>query len=173
MKKNRISPSFPFVVAAALCLPLLPSPALAQKGVGDEVGIVRQGLRPALVKLSAEITSVEIHPCEKTTGPSPQGAHLLAKSADGLEYNLHLGPADVLTRLTKHCRPGMQIEVLAFRTPKLNDNHYIVASIRLKENGVVFRLRDSNLRPQWSRRSRLEAADHQQQPRQRGARRGR
>ncbi|MBE0535261.1 MAG: hypothetical protein IH624_06280 [Phycisphaerae bacterium] len=152
----------------AACLPLLFSAAHAQKGMGDREGVVRQGLRPALATLSGKIVSVETHPCEKTTGPSPAGTHVIVAGVGGVEYNVHLGPAAAVEAIAEQLRAGSRIEAAAFRTVKLPNNHYVAVTLRLQDSKGVFHLRDANLRPFWSERSRLEARNKQKCGRGRG-----
>ena len=132
-----------------VCVVLLVScGAYAQKGVGDRIGVVRQGLNPPLTKLSGKIASVETHPCENTTGYALAGTHLIVEADDGTKYNLHVGPADAVAPIVKPLTPGTHIEVRAFRTPRMSEDQYMVTSLRL-EGGKVIDLRDANLRPFW------------------------
>lgn len=141
---------WPGLLLAAVCIwPLISSAAYAQKGMGDQTGVARQGLRPPLVQLSGKVLSVETHPCEKTTGHALMGAHLTVAGADGKQYNLHLGPAGAVAPITESLPPGSRVEVVAFRTSQMPENQYVATTLRL-EAGNVLVLRDSNLRPFWS-----------------------
>lgn len=143
-----------FLFVAVCAVLLASSGAYAQKGMGDQRGVARQHLGLPIVQLAGKIVSVEIHPCEKTTGPATEGTHLIIEGADGKRYNLHLGPANAVAAIVKQLQPGMQIEVTGFRTAKMPKDHYGVSTL-LPENGKPVRLRDSSLRPFWSRRSDL------------------
>ncbi len=66
--------------------------AWAQRGMGDDSGVVRQGLRPATVTLQGTVVRVIIGPCEKGTGRSDIGTHFVLKTEQGQEQNIHLGP---------------------------------------------------------------------------------
>jgi hypothetical protein len=122
--------------------------------MGDQIGVVRQGLKPPLTTLSGKVLSLETHPCEKTTGPAPAGTHLIIEGTDGKKYNLHLGPADAVASIAESLRPGRQIEAAVFRTSKMPEDQYVVSALRL-DNNRILRLRDADLRPFWSRRSQL------------------
>lgn len=127
------------------------SATFAQKGMGDQVGVARQGLKPPMTQLSGKIRSVETHPCEKTTGPALAGTHLIVEGTDGKQYNLHLGPANAVASIIEPLQPGKQIEVVAFRTSEMPEDQYVVTTLRL-EDGKEIVLRDSDIRPFWSRR---------------------
>jgi len=136
---------------AMVCIsPWVCSAAYAQKGMGDQVGVARQGLKPPMTQLSGQIVSIETHPCEKTTGPALAGTHLIVEGTEGKQYNLHLGPANAVAPIVEPLQPGKQIQVVAFRTSQMPENQYVVTTLRL-EDGKVLVLRDSDLRPFWSR----------------------
>jgi hypothetical protein len=156
---------WPRYLLGAVCIPLLVSTMVhAQKGMGDPIGVARQGLKPSLVELSGTIVSVETHPCAKTTGRAVVGTHLIVKGADGQQYNLHLGPAYAVASLTESLQPGQAIEAVVFRTPQMPENQYVVSTLRLGA-GKVVQLRDSSLRPSWSRQGRLQSSPNQGFPR--------
>ncbi len=140
------------VFAMVACVVLAGSMAHAQKGMGDPVGVVRQGLEPVLTSLSGVVQSVETHPCEKTTGRAVAGTHIIFQGSDGQEYNLHLGPADAVAALAERLEPGARIDVVAFRTARMPDNHYAVTT--LTHEGEAVELRDAGLRPAWSQQRR-------------------
>jgi hypothetical protein len=159
-QRKHLSP-WPGLLLTVVCAwPLLSSTAYAQKGMGDQDGVARQGVRPPLTRLTGKILSVETHPCEKTTGPALEGTHLIVESADGKRYNLHLGPANAVASIVKPLQPGVPIEVTAFRTSKMPEGQYVVSTLLL-ENARVVQLRDSDLRPFWSRRSGLGGGRNQ------------
>jgi len=136
-----------------VCAVLLASSgAYAQKGMGDQTGVARQHLELPIVQLAGKIVSVETHPCEKTTGPATEGTHLIIEGTDGKQYNLHLGPANVVAPIIEPLQPGKQIEVVAFRTSKMPEDQYVVTTLRL-EDGKVLAFRDSDLRPFWAKRA--------------------
>jgi hypothetical protein len=139
-------------------VPLFAPPAAhAQKGMGDRDGVVRQGLQPATVTLSGTVVSVDTHPCEKTTGRSPEGTHLILDGGQGVEYNVHLGPADAVAAIAERLQTGSRVEVIAFRTAKMPENHYVAVRLVIEGSETVYRLRDENLRPLWSTRSSFES----------------
>lgn len=140
------------VFAMVACVMLAGSVAHAQKGVGDPIGVVRQGLEPALTSLSGVVQSVQTHPCENTTGPAVAGTHIMLRGDDGQEYNLHLGPADAIAALAERLALGARIEVVAFRTARMSENHYVVTT--LTHEGEAVELRDARLRPAWSQQRR-------------------
>lgn len=131
------------------------SAALAQKGMGDPVGMARQDLRPAMTQLSGVVLSVETHPCEQTTGRAVVGTHVILRGSDGQEYNVHLGPAQAVASLIAPLEPGRRIGVAAFRTDKMAQNHYVATT--LVQNGRTVELRDASLRPVWSQGNRRQA----------------
>lgn len=136
------------------------SATFAQKGMGDQVGVVRQGLKLPMTQFSGKIVSIETHPCEKTTGPALAGTHLIVEGTDDKQYNLHLGPAHAVAPLIEPLQPGKRIEVVAFCTSKMPEDQYVVTTLRL-EDGRVLALRDSDLRPFWSRRGGPEGGRNQ------------
>ncbi len=137
---------------AVVCIsPWACSAVYAQKGMGDQVGVARQGLKPPMAQLSGRIVSIETHPCEKTTGPALAGTHLIVEGIDDRQYNLHLGPANAVAPIIEPLQPGTKIEVVAFRTSKMPEDQYVVTTLRL-EDGKVLAFRDSDLRPFWARR---------------------
>ncbi len=149
------------LLLAVVCIsPWVCSAAYAQKGMGDQVGVARQGLNPPMAQLSGRIVSIETHPCEKTTGPAPVGTHLIVEGTEGQRYNLHLGPASAVAPLITPLQPGKQIEAVAFRTSKMPENQYVVTTLRL-EDGKVLAFRDSDLRPFWARRTGPEGGRNQ------------
>ena len=82
-------------VLSAACIPWCgwgASEALAQRGVGDDAGIARQAVKPAVVSLSGKITSVETGPCMSTTGRAEVGTHVHLETPKGRALNIHLGP---------------------------------------------------------------------------------
>lgn len=140
------------VFAMVACVILAGSAAHAQKGVGDPIGVARQGLEPALTSVSGVVQSVQTHPCENTTGRAVAGTHIMLGGDDGQEYNLHLGPADAVSALAKRLKPGTRIDVVVFRTARMSENHYVVTT--LTHEGESVELRGAGLRPVWSQQRR-------------------
>jgi hypothetical protein len=123
------------------------SPVLAQRGVGDAEGIVRQGLNPPVVTMQGTITDVKIGPCEQTTGHSPAGVHLLIEG-EGQAINLHLGPVAAVQPWLGQLSKGQAVTFDAFRTDKLPENAYLAKTLRFGDQEV--QLRDDALRPTWA-----------------------
>jgi len=138
------------LLLAVIGITLLASPvSYAQKGLGDRVGVTRQGLTPSLTRLSVTVTSVETHPCEKTVGYAVLGTHLVAEGCDGKPYNIHLGPADAVAPIAKRLVPGTRLDVIAFRTSRMPEDQFVARTLLL-EGGKKIELRDSTLRPFWA-----------------------
>jgi len=149
---RRIS-AWPKLLFAVVCISSWAcSTTIAQKGMGDQVGVARQGLKPFMTQLSGKIVSIETHPCEKTTGPALAGTHLIVEGTDGKQYNLHLGPASAVAPIVEPLQPGKQIQIVAFRTSQMPENQYVATTLRL-EDGRVLVFRDSDLRSFWARRT--------------------
>jgi hypothetical protein len=127
---------------------LLYSPAQAQRGTGQPDGVARQGSRPEVQTFTGSLKEVKIDPCEQTTGRSPLGAHLILAS-DEAQLNIHLGPASEVSDVLGQVSVGDQLEVEAFRTERLPEDHFIAVSLKIGEEEVV--LRDEALRPRWAR----------------------
>lgn len=125
------------------------SATFAYKGMGDQVGVVQQGVKPPMTQLPGTIVSIKTHPCEKTIGPAVAGTHLIAKGTEGTSYNLHLGPIGAVGPFIELLQPGRQIETVAFRTPQMPENQYVVPPLQL-EDGKVLVLRNPDLRRFWS-----------------------
>jgi hypothetical protein len=136
------------LISAVLLVQVLGPAAWGQKGVGDPVGVARQGIRPALVWLSGHVKSVETHSCEKTTGRAVIGTHLILEATDGGEYNVHLGAAEAVTETVGRLPVGTSVEVVAFRTETMHNGHYVAKE--LTAHGRTFQLRDATLRPFWA-----------------------
>ena len=133
----------------ALCVTLTTTaPAVAQRGVGEAEGIVRQGLQPPAVALVGVIEEVLIGPCHRTTGRAAIGAHALVRTeAQGL-VNLHLGPASSLDALIDRLTVGTVVEVQAFRTDPMPDDAVVARTVTVADE--TFELRDDALRPHWA-----------------------
>ncbi|ADP69639.1 hypothetical protein Rvan_0353 [Rhodomicrobium vannielii ATCC 17100] len=124
------------------------APALAQKGTGEPSGVARQGLKLPVEAMSGTIEAIKIGRCEKTTGRSAEGAHLIVQMPDA-KINLHLGPTFALRDELKQLSVGQNISFEAFRTDRMPKGAYIAKSIRAGDK--VFALRNDSLRPIWAR----------------------
>ena len=127
-----------------------------QLGMGDRKGIVQQGLKPRLVRLSGILQQIQTHPCESTTGKAELGTHLILEGKDGQELNIHLGPASEVSEIVKRLTLHTRLDLLGFRTDKMPSNHYVAKTL-IFPNHIV-QLRDSELRPNWSTKNVSEKA---------------
>lgn len=140
---------FGFSVAMVLLLMLVVAgPAAAQKGMGEQTGVGRQAEKPPIETMSGTIKDIKIGPCERTTGRSLQGVHLIVQADSGKTINLHLGPDAALEEVTAQLSKGQQITFEAFHTDIMPADAYVAKS--LKMGGTTFVLRDDNLRPRWA-----------------------
>ena len=104
--------NFQLGVAMALLLGLLFAvPAAAQKGMGEPTGVARQAVKPPIETMSGTIKDIKIGPCERTTGRSLEGVHLIVQAENGKTINLHLGPAAALEDVLDQLSAGQQISV--------------------------------------------------------------
>jgi hypothetical protein len=131
---------------------VLVTPTLAQKGMGDRTGVARQAVTPEVVTLTGTLVEINTGPCEKTTGRSPIGTHVLLKTTDGKQLNIHLGPARAVADLVAKLTVGEELTVNAFRTEKMAENHYVAQSLVVDKTTI--QLRDASLRPVWARGAR-------------------
>jgi hypothetical protein len=139
----------PFGVAMALLwMVLVAVPATAQKGTGEATGVAQQAVKPPIEAMSGTIKDIKIGPCERTTGRSSEGVHLIVQTKDGQTINLHLGPAAALDDALDQLSAGQQITFEAFRTDAMPKDAYVAKS--LKAGDTTFDLRDDNLRPKWA-----------------------
>ena len=122
--------------------------APGQLGMGDRKGIVQQGLKPRLVRLSGTLQQIQTHPCESTTGKAELGTHLIIEDKDGQELNIHLGPASKVSEIAKRLTLRTRVDLLGFRTDKMPSNHYVAKTLILPNH--IIPLRESDLRPYWS-----------------------
>ena len=122
--------------------------AQAQRGMGDSEGVVRQIMRPCLVRISGKLQEVKTHPCENTTGKADLGVHLILKDKQGRELNVHLGPAPALSKTVKQLTVGRKLDLLVFRTDKMSPNQYVAQTLILGSR--IIQLRDSDLHPYWA-----------------------
>ncbi len=137
-----------FVVEGILLWTILTPAAMAQRGVGDNVGVAQQAVKPEVVQFSGTVKAIVTEPCELTTGRSTTGTHVvLTKNGEG-ELNVHLGPASSVEFATAKLVVGQDVTVDAFRTEKMKQNHYVAQS--LTADGGTVQLRDQNLQPLWA-----------------------
>jgi hypothetical protein len=129
---------------------IISSSAEGQRGTGEQEGVARQGIRPEVRTIAAVLKEIKTDPCERTTGASPIGTHLVLE-ADDDQINVHLGPASEVGDVVGMVRVGDTVEVTAFRTQRLPENQYIAISVKTGEDKIV--LRDASLRPRWARGS--------------------
>ena len=140
---------FQLGVAMTLFLGLLIAvPAAAQKGMGEPTGVARQAVKPPIETMSGTIKDIKTGPCERTTGRSLEGVHLIVQAETGKTINLHLGPAAALEDVLDQLSVGQQITFEAFRTDAMPQDAYVAKS--LKAGDATFDLRDDNLRPNWA-----------------------
>jgi hypothetical protein len=136
-------------VAVALLLVLIFAvPAAAQKGMGEPAGVAGQAVKPPIETMSGTIKDVKIGPCERTTGRSLQGVHLIVQADTGKTINLHLGPEAALEDVVDQLSAGQQITFEAFRTDIMPADAYVAKSLKMGDTTVD--LRDDNLRPKWA-----------------------
>ena len=134
--------------AAAIALTAIGSPVLAQRGTGDQEGIVRSGVAVEPAAIAGTVTDVMQTQCAETTGRSPVGVHLMVDTADGETVNLHLGPLTAMDDVLAAVQEGDAIQAEAFRTDALPADNYVARA--LMADGQTFTLRDDDLRPVWA-----------------------
>ena len=122
--------------------------AVAQKGMGDATGIARQAVKPEVVSLSGTVLEVKTEPCKMTTGLSLVGTHLMLKTEEGEELNIHLGPEADVAHIAKQLVVGQEVTVDGFRTEKMPESAYVAQTLTLDD--TTLQLRDENLRPIWA-----------------------
>ena len=140
-------------IVFALAIVLIPTMTYAQKGMGDYEGVGRQQIKPTVVRLTGIVEKIETHPCEHTTGWAELGTHLIIKDTRNQKLNIHLGPTEEVADIVRRLSAGKKINVLGFRTEKMPANQYVAKTLILGDQ--VIGLRDSMLRPYWSRNSLL------------------
>lgn len=136
------------VAVALLAGLLLASPVLAQKGTGEPTGVARKAGAPAVETMSGVVQDIDVGSCERSTGRSLQGVHLVVGLDAGAPINLHLGPAAALEDLLDRLSVGERIGFEAFRTDAMPPDAWVAKSVRV--NDETFELRDDNLRPSWA-----------------------
>jgi hypothetical protein len=123
-------------------------PAAAQRGVGESAGVAQQAQKPAIETISGTLKEVKTGSCERTTGRSLLGVHLIVEAVDEKTINLHLGPAAALEDVVGQLSAGQPITFEAFRTDVMPEDAYVAKSLTVSE--TTFDLRDDNLRPHWA-----------------------
>ncbi|MBN1854845.1 MAG: hypothetical protein JW829_19080 [Pirellulales bacterium] len=136
-------------VAALLCA-WWASPAHAQRGMGDSVGMAKRQVLPELVNLSGTLTAIETQPCKGGTGSGVVGTHIVLKTDKGMLLTIDLGWAKAVEPIVKQLAIDKTVEVAAFRTDKMPKGRYVAKSLTL--DGKAVQLRDDNLRPFWAGR---------------------
>ena len=135
-------------IAALSSVLLFAVPAASQKGVGEPTGVAREAVKPPIETLSGTIKDIKIGPCERTTGHSLEGAHLIVQAEDGKTINLHLGPTAALEDVLDQLSVGQHVTSEAFRTDVMPQDAYVAKSV--KAGDTAFDLRGDNLRPNWA-----------------------
>ena len=140
---------FQLSLAMALLLMLMFAvPTAAQKGMGEPTGVARQAVKPPIETMSGTIKDIKIGPCERTTGHSLEGVHLIVQADSGKTINLHLGPEAALEEVVDQLSAGQQITFEAFRTDIMPADAYVAKSLKMGD--TTLDLRDDNLRPKWA-----------------------
>ena len=134
-------------ISIFVALVMVTVPANAQKGMDESTGIAQQAVKPVVTTLSGKVLEIKTGPCEKTTGKSPSGTHLIVQSGE-IIYNIHLGPEKAVDHVVDQLAIGSLVTFDVFRTEKMPENAYIAKSITLEDK--VIHLRDDNLRPSWA-----------------------
>lgn len=144
MERKRVNVLFA-TMAVLFCLAPI---TLAQRGMGDQIGVVRQGLKPEIVTLQGRVVRIVTGPCEHATGKSDIGTHFIMKIEEDQEQNIHLGPALLVRGVSTLLENGGAVSVRAFRTDKMPEGHYNAITVTLDKK--TMRLRGQNLRPVWA-----------------------
>ena len=141
------------LVVFILTIGFIPTIAYAQKGMGDYEGVGRQRIKPPVVSITGIVEKIETHTCENTTGRAELGTHLIIEDNCHQKLNIHLGPTEDVADIVRRISAGRKIKVIGFRTEKMPVNQYVAKTLVLDDQ--VIQLRDSMLRPYWSRNSLL------------------
>lgn len=140
-----------YVIMAAVSVALLVCDnVMGQRGMGDSYGIARAKVKPPVVRLSGKLCEIRNHPCEKTTGWSDMGTHLILENKQGKQLNIHLGPTRSVAMFVELLTINKQLDLLAFRTDKMPEDQYVATTLIVGDRSLV--LRDSSLRPYWAGR---------------------
>ncbi|MCZ7592357.1 MAG: hypothetical protein M5U15_09485 [Kiritimatiellae bacterium] len=134
---------------------LLAAPIVfAQRGVGDDVGVVRQQAKVERSTVAGTLVEVKDGPCENTTGRSYIGMHYILKAEDGEMINLHLGPSETMKSMNLPTEIGKTVSATAFRTDKMKED--ALTAIEVTVDGKTYTLRNANLRPVWAKERRSD-----------------
>ena len=124
--------SLPFLLSVALLgIVSLVAPATAQKGMGEPGGVAGQAVKPPIETMSGTIKDIKTGRCERTTGRSVNGVHLIVQAQDNRTINLHLGPASALADTIQKLSPGETITFEAFRTDRMPKDAYVAKSLKV------------------------------------------
>ncbi|MDY6800497.1 MAG: hypothetical protein SVU94_04650 [Bacteroidota bacterium] len=126
--------------------------SFAQKGVGNNSGIAREGVQSYQVnEISGRLVEVLDEPCTETTGKYAMGTHLLIKQKvnDNEQIlNIHLGPTTLVSKMVEKLVPGTDIKLKVYHADGLPDNNFVAQSFSYGDNH--YELRDANLSPFWA-----------------------
>jgi len=122
----------------------------AQKGTGNNQGVVREYANSEIIMLKGIVSEVKDETCANTTGRYTEGRHLIISTQEQNSriLNIHLGPKAVVTKLIKSLTEGNLVSIKAFATEDLPKNQFIAQSITL--DNKTYHLRNSDLSPVWS-----------------------
>ena len=122
--------------------------AYAQRGMGDAVGLARQGLQPELTKVSGKLVRIETHPCQQTTGQGILGTHVGVRTPEGQTLDIDLGWAAAVESIAARLVVGQPLDAVVFRTDSMPEDRWVAKSLTIE--GDVLALRDDRLRPLWA-----------------------
>lgn len=123
------------------------NPALAQRGVGDSVGVAQQGLQVEEATFTGTLKEIQTGPCANTTGRSYMGTHFILDTDNG-DVNVHLGAARAVDFVVQKVDIGQELRIDAFRTERMVAGEYVAQVVRV--DGEVITLRDEYNRPVWA-----------------------
>ena len=141
-----MGPTFKSLVVLAM---LACCTAYAQKGMATSEGTAQNDLPIDLVELKGVAQYVEEGPCAFTVDKSISGMQLILMTAEEQEINVHLGPVWAVSIWTEGIE-GQAVKLIAFRTKKLPENHFIAKELEWDGQKAVFR--DGYLKPFWANR---------------------
>lgn len=128
-----------------------------QKGMGESVGLARQGAQPEMETLQGELERIETGPCRQTTGKAYIGTHLFLRTESDELINLHIGSAEAVAEMIDFFEVGQEFEVDAFRTDLHPSGHYVAKVLR--SDGHEWVIRDDDLSPFWAAQRRGEGRE--------------
>jgi len=138
----------PVLILTVVFLGAMALPAVAQRGLGDQTGVARSGVRPPIMDITGTVTAYKTGTCHNTTGHGVVGAHVILRTPGGQSVNLHLGPAEVLARYADKFVPGATVTARGFRTDAMPETAYVAQSLVVGEETIA--LRGPDLRPIWA-----------------------